>query len=174
MLRGKVLCKDPLICSLHTVETLLHLLQNDNLIFFGDLLNILSFFFKTSRHWSMANEWTWKTACWHSILSSYTDFRDHRTKMIAVATFCIPSLSARGSRCKQDYAQTTNTWIMPLQRAVVGVFSLYSYYIFSPVLWSNDQGLSAANPHVSPHRCVHTLTLMGLLQCCMEFLLNSK
>lgn len=43
MLRGKALCKDPLICSLPTVGTLSHLLQNDNLIFFGDLLYILSF-----------------------------------------------------------------------------------------------------------------------------------
>lgn len=94
----------PLGLHLPAAGTLPHLLQNHNLIFLWWLVKYFVFL-KTSRHCCVAVEFTWKTARWHS---SYTDYSDHRTKMTELLLLSTtPLLSGRGSRCKQDCAQTT-------------------------------------------------------------------
>lgn len=172
---GKALCKDPLVCSLPAAGTLLHLIQDDNLIFFGDLLNIFVFL-KTSRHWPIANEFTWKIAhsvdTAHSVLTLTTGTTGLKWQSCCYFLPHLHCLHEAVDAHRTVHKLQRNIWIMPL--SLVGVFSVYSYHIFSPVPWSNEQGLFAANPRINPHRCVHTLTLMALLQCCVEFLLNSK
>lgn len=129
MLRGKSPLQRPLGLHLPAAGTLLHLLQNDNLIFLWWLVKYFVFL-NTSRHWSVADEFTWNTAHWHS---SHTDYREHRIKWELLLLSATPSLSARGSRGKQDCAQNTEEHLNNATTTSSGrsVFCLQLPYLFS-------------------------------------------
>lgn len=117
-------------------------------------------FLKTSRHWSIANELTWKTAhsveTAHSVLTLTTGTTGLKWQSCCYFLPHLHCLQEAVDANRTVHKLQRNTWIVPAPLAVVGVFSVYSYHIFSPVLWSNEQGLSAANPHKSTQMWTHS------------------